>query len=96
MVRAWSPFTAPDSTSEPGVFDITNGSPVRYDSSIAPCPSTTTPSTGQISCGYTSMRSPTATASSVTSATPAPCLRCAADGMRLARASSTDDALRTA
>ena len=49
IVRAMSPLIAPDRTFEPGVFEISNGSPVRYDSSITPCPSTTTPSTGQIS-----------------------------------------------
>ena len=48
-----------------------NGSPVRYDSSITPCPSTTMPSTGQISCGRMSRRSPTATWSSGTSTSPA-------------------------
>ena len=98
IVSACSPFTAPDSTVEPGVFDITNGSPVRYDSSIAPRPSTTTPSTGQISCGYTTTRSSTAIASSAMSSTavPLPRRRCAAEGMRRDSAASTEDALRTA
>ena len=50
-VNAFSPLIAPENTSDPGAFGIRNGSPVRYDSSITPRPSTTRPSTGQISCG---------------------------------------------
>ena len=33
-----SPLIAPDSTPTPGPLEIVNGSPVRYDSSIEPCP----------------------------------------------------------
>jgi hypothetical protein len=51
IVSAASPLIDPDRTLAPGAFAIRNGSPVRYDSSILPCPLTTTPSTGQISCG---------------------------------------------
>ena len=96
IVSADSPLIAPESTVEPGVFEIMYGSPVRYDSSITPWPSTTVPSTGQTSCGKTSTTSPTATSASGTSAIVESCLRWASDGIRLASASSTDDALRTA
>src|ERR1035438_7740638 len=44
MVSALSPLIAPESTSEPGVLERRYGSPVRYDSSMAPCPSSTLPS----------------------------------------------------
>ncbi len=87
---------APENTDEPGAFGIRNGSPVRYDSSITPWPSSTTPSTGQISCGKITMRSSTRTASSAMSSTCPSMRRCAADGMRLASACSTDEARPTA
>ena len=96
IVSADSPLIAPESTVDPGVFDIMYGSPVRYDSSITPCPSTTVPSIGQTSCGKTSTVSPIATSASGTSAIVESCLRCASVGIRLASASSTLEALRTA
>jgi hypothetical protein len=40
-VNAVSPLIAPEKTSEPGAFGILNGSPVRNDSSMTPCPSAT-------------------------------------------------------
>jgi hypothetical protein len=51
IVSADAPLTAPEITIDPRVLVISNGSPVRYDSSITPWPSTTVPSTGQMSCG---------------------------------------------
>ena len=51
MVRAASPFTAPEMTMEPGALVISNGSPVRKASFMTPLPSITVPSTGQMSCG---------------------------------------------
>ena len=96
MVMADSPFTAPESTSEPGVLEISNGSPVRYDSSIEPWPETTEPSTGQISCGRTTSFSPITMSASAMSIIPADVLRCAIVGMRRARASSTAEARRVA
>ncbi len=59
IVSADWPLIAPESTVAPGVLDIMYGSPVRYDSSITPCPSNTVPSIGQTSCGNTSTTSPT-------------------------------------
>src|SRR5262249_53455130 len=61
-----------------------------------PCPSTTTPSTGRISCGKMTSVSPTATSSRRTSLSAAPAFRCAICGIRLARASSTEEARRLA
>ncbi len=49
IVRTVSPLIAPEITADPRVLVILNGSPVRYDSSITPRPSTTSPSTGQTS-----------------------------------------------
>ncbi len=95
-MSALSPLMAPDSTAEPGVFEIRYGSPVRYDSSITPCPSSTTPSTGQVSWGRTITSSPMASDSSGTSSRRPATLRCATEGMRRASASSTEEALRTA
>ena len=46
-----SPLMAPDNTCAPGPLEMVKGSPVRYDSSIVPCPCATSPSTGLISCG---------------------------------------------
>ncbi len=67
ITRADDPLTAPEITVDPAVLDIWNGSPVRYDSSIEPWPSTTRPSTGQTSCGNTTSTSPTATSPTATS-----------------------------
>lgn len=96
MVSAASPLMAPDSTLEPGIFDISYGSPVRYDSSMVPCPSTTTPSTGQISWGKMIRLSPIAISPREMSVIPENAFRCAVCSMRFARASSTDDARRVA
>jgi hypothetical protein len=63
---------------------------------MTPRPSTTVPSTGQISWGSTSRRSPTATSSSAISSKEVPAFRCATEGMRFASAFSTDEALLTA
>ena len=62
-----SPLTDPEITVDPGVFDMRYGSPVKNDSSITPCPSITSPSTGLISCGKITTASPTAIVSSGTS-----------------------------
>jgi hypothetical protein len=96
MVRADSPLIAPEITSDPGVLDIWNGSPVRNDSSITPRPSVTTPSTGQMSCGKSASTSPMATSLSGTSTTSVPVRLCAIEGIRLASARNTEEALRTA
>src|SRR5580692_4858282 len=87
-----SPLIAPEITSDPGVFDTSYGSPVRYASSITPWPSSTVPSTGQISCGSTVSSSPMRISESFTSTRPVVSLRCATLGMRRANASSTDEA----
>ena len=75
---------------------IWKGSPVRYDSSITPWPSVTTPSTGQMSWGKITSVSPTATSVSAMSTMAVPLFRWATEGMRFASAASTDDALRSA
>ncbi len=93
MVRAPSPLMAPESTPAPTAFDSTYGSPVRYDSSIVLRPSTTMPSTGQVSCGNTTSRSPGATSSRATSVVAPSTRRWARVGMRFTSASSADEAL---
>ncbi len=50
-------------TSSPGFFSTGMLSPVRWDSSMLVCPSMMTPSTGTLSPGRTTTRSPTATSS---------------------------------
>ncbi len=96
ICKTTSPFTAPDSTGVPGTFSISKGSPVRYDSSIFPRPSRTTPSTGQISCGKITIMSPIPISGSFTSIMSVPTFRCATCGIRFANLSRTEDARRLA
>ncbi len=96
MASDESPLIAPDSTVAPGPLEMVNGSPVRYDSSIDPCPSMTSPSTGQISCGSTDSSSPTTTRSTGMSSKTGPARRWAMVGTRRASARSTDAACATA
>ena len=60
------PFNVPAATRSPTPFATAIGSPVSIDSSTAELPASTTPSTGIRSAGFTSSRSPGATASTAT------------------------------
>ena len=77
-------------TSSPACLSTGMLSPVRADSSTALMPSTTTPSTGMLSPGFTAKKSPAKTSSTDTSvSTPSTILRAVfgASFMRLLRAS---------
>jgi hypothetical protein len=65
-------FIVPPVTALPGVFSAGIGSPVSIDSSTADRPSSTAPSTGILSPGRTTTRSPTVTDSIGTSTSPPP------------------------
>ena len=83
-------FIVAAETSSPACLSTGMLSPVRADSSTALMPSTTTPSTGMLSPGFTAKKSPVKTSSTDTSvSTPSTILRAVlgASFIRLLRAS---------
>jgi len=96
MVSEPSPFTDPPITSSPAPLDTGFDSPVSRDSLTLLVPSTTSPSAGTFSPGFTTSRSPTSSASSGTSSIePSSLRRCASAGISSASFSSAREALIT-
>jgi hypothetical protein len=94
--RAPSPLTDPPMTSSPAFLDTGTDSPVSIDSSRDELPSTTAPSAGTFSPGFTTTVSPDWSASSATSSMlPSAVRRWASEGMSLANDSSALDASPT-
>ena len=94
MTNAPAPLTVAPTSRSPGSFETGMGSPVSIDSSTAPWPSSTRPSTGIFSPGRTRRRSPTTTPARSTSSSmawpPSPRSRRARLGARSSSARSAD------
>ncbi len=81
-------LTVAPMTRSPGCFSTGNDSPVSIDSSTAPVPRRTTPSTGNRSPGRTSTTSPARTSAMGISSSPPSRRTRAVDGCRAARSRS--------
>ena len=93
IVRRPVRFNSPAATSSLGPTVTGRLSPVRSDLSRSLCPSATKPSTGILSPGRTSTRSPIRMASTGTSVSAPPSSRVARLGSRAASSSAADRAM---